>query len=278
MSLSAEAKEALRVLDTHPQKRRGQNFMVDLRSLEAIADAVGQGSPSSILEIGPGLGFLTRELLKKAPIVLAVEKDRNFTKYLTEHFRGSKLKVLEKDVLETDLKADFGVKHPLNVCGNIPYNITSPILEWLIGQRDLVRRAVLTVQAEVADRLSANADTKAWGALSIFVQTHAKVRILRKVPKSSFFPEPKVNSAVVELEFLADASFCARDRNLFFRLVRKAFQKRRKTALNALRDETDDLFTKKNLSEAFLRASIDPSRRPETFMIPEWSRLSDSML
>lgn len=278
MSLSVEAKEALRFLGVRPQKRRGQNFMIDPLALETIADAASMGCPSSVLEIGPGLGFLTRELLKKDLNVLAVEKDRNFVKYLAERFRGSKFTVLEKDVLETDLKTDVGVKEPLNACGNIPYNITSPIVEWLIGQRALVRRAVLSMQVEVADRLSARAGTTEWGALSIFVQTHAKVRIVRKVPKTSFFPEPKVDSAVVELTFLDDILFCARDQSLFFRLVRKAFQKRRKTALNALADEANVSFSKKNLSDAFLRAGIDSSRRAETFTIPDWARLSDSML
>ena len=278
MSLAAETRETLAVLGVRPQKRRGQNFMVDAAALEAIAEAAAQGNPAAVVEIGPGLGFLTRELLKQNKKIFAVEKDRIFAPFLNERFHGQGLTVLEKDILRVDLKQDLGIREPVNVCGNIPYNITSPIVEWLIGQRNFVRRAVLTVQLEMAHRLEALPATKEWGALSVFVQAHAEVRLIRKIPRSSFFPSPKVDSAAVECIFLSDAVFPAQDRVLFFKLVRRAFQKRRKTILNALMSPTDSFFLKKRLTGALNTAGIDPNRRPETLTVADWARLSDSML
>lgn len=277
--LLGETKETLRLLGVRPQKRRGQNFMIDTSSLAAIAEAACSSNPEAVaLEIGPGLGFLTRELLSKGLRVLAVENDRVFAKHLGERFQGSNFRILEKDILQVSPQEDLGLRHPVTVAANIPYNITSPVLEWLIHHRALISRAVLTMQWEVAQRLKAQPGSKEWGSLSIFVQTYAEVRLVRKVSKNSFFPAPKVDSAVVELVFSQKPRFRIVDETLFFKIVRRSFQKRRKTALNALEGEDKDLFSKNRLAVAFERAGLDPRRRPETFTIPEWAGLTESML
>lgn len=277
--LLREANDILRSLGVRPQKRRSQNFMIDSAVLAAIADAAAAGtSPGTALEIGPGLGFLTRELLAKGFHVIAVEKDRVFADYLTAHFEEAPFQVHERDILQLSLKEDLDLKVPITVAANIPYNITSPILEWLIGQREVVSRAVLTMQWEVAERLRAAPDTKAWGSLSLFIQTYAEVRLVRKIPKSAFYPVPKVDSAAVEFVFSRKPRFAIADEALFFKLVRRAFQKRRKTVLNALMESGDGLLAKERLTESFRRAGLDPKRRPETFSIPEWAKLTESML
>jgi len=262
-----------------PQKRRSQNFMVDRDALASIADAAAAGDLAApTLEIGPGLGFLTRELLSRGLRVVAVEKDRVFAKYLEERFKGPNFRVLEKDILEVSPKEDLGLRPPVTVAANIPYNITSPVLEWLIHQRSVVSRAVLTMQWEVALRLKAVPGTKEWGSLSVFVQTYAEPRLIRKISKNSFFPPPKVDSAVVELILSQKPRHPIPDEALFFKIVRRSFQKRRKTAVNALEGEEEPLFSKTRLTVAFERAGLDPRRRPETFTIPEWARLTESML
>ncbi len=272
-TLLQETKDALKDLGIRPQKRRGQNFMIDRAALMSISDLAADGHSGPVLEIGPGLGFLTRELLSKDLRVIAVEKDRVLAKRLSENFDSTLLKVIKGDILKLRLEKNLGLHEPVQVVANIPYNITSPILEWLILQRSLVRRAILTVQREVAIRLKAFPGSKEWGALSIFVQTYATVRLVRKVPRSGFFPAPKVDSAVVELAFSAQPRFAIENEELFFKTARRAFQKRRKTALNSLADPEDKIFSKPHLIKAFQTTGLDPGRRPETFTIPEWAEL-----
>jgi len=277
MTLTDETKQILQRLGIAPRKRFGQHFMVDAAALTAIAEALSPKKDETVLEIGPGLGFLTRCFAEKGARVIAVEKDRNFTSFLQTYFRGKAVTVKEKDILGMDLKRDLGVLTPIKVAGNIPYNITSPILEWLIGERNCVSEACLTVQWEVAMRLVASCGSKSWGALSIFVQFYSEVELVRKIGKAHFCPPPKVDSALVKLSFGNGPRFQVQDESQFFRVVRRAFQKRRKTILNALADERETVFSKKNLSATLEKVDIRSLRRPETLSIPEWAKLADSL-
>ncbi|MBI4432933.1 MAG: ribosomal RNA small subunit methyltransferase A [Candidatus Omnitrophica bacterium] len=274
MSLIGEAKAALRGMGIFPRKKMGQNFMVDRDTFCFIADALEVKKGEVVLEIGPGLGFLTRELTARQAKVIAVEKDARMAVSVDSRLCGNdKVKMIQKDILAVDLEKDLGIAQPIKIAGNIPYNITSPILEWLIEQRKHVSQTVLTVQWEVAQRLSAQPGTKIWGAISIFTQVYAEIEILRKVGKAYFFPSPKVDSAVIRLRFSPRPRFEIGDQQNFFKIVRRAFQKRRKTVLNALEDAAVPGFEKEALKKALLRADIDPGRRPETLTIPEWARL-----
>ncbi|HTL71203.1 MAG TPA: 16S rRNA (adenine(1518)-N(6)/adenine(1519)-N(6))-dimethyltransferase RsmA [Candidatus Eisenbacteria bacterium] len=274
--LTAEAKAALQALGVAPTKRRGQNFMVRAADLEAIAETAGIGPGDDVVEIGPGLGFLTRSLLSRGARVAVVEKDFVMTRHLRAAFPG--LRVLEKDILKADLSRDFGFEAPVTVVGNIPYNITSPILEWLIGQRRLLRAAYLTVQKEVGVRLAARPGGKEWGSLSAFVQYHAAVSVRRAIGRSSFYPPPKVDSALVELLFSGRPAVEVRNEPLFFSLIRRSFQKRRKTLLNALRSEgVPGALTRERLLAAFQGCGLDPRRRPETLSLQEWAALADRL-
>ncbi|MBI3252060.1 MAG: ribosomal RNA small subunit methyltransferase A [Candidatus Omnitrophica bacterium] len=277
-SLTQEAKAALGRLGVSPRKKFGQHFMIDEKALAFIADALSPEKGETVLEIGPGLGFLTRELLSRQAQVIAVEKDDKMASSTDSRFHGNdKIKIIKKDILRVDPEKDLGVAGRIKVVGNIPYNITSPLLEWLIQNRARISEAVLTVQSEVAGRLASAPGGKNWGALSIFVQVYAEAEILKEINRAAFYPAPRVDSAVVRLVFSAAPRFPVRDEAKFFRIVRRAFQKRRKTLVNALEDAALAGFSKPSLKAALEKIGIHPSRRPETLGIPDWNRLSEML-
>ncbi len=273
--LIRETEAVLRRLGVSPRKKMGQNFMIQEENLEAVAGALHIKEGDVVVEIGPGLGFLTRDLLKRQARVVAVEKDPAFVKYLKDLFKDQSLQVIESDILKVDLKKDLHFKDPIKVIGNIPYHITSPLLEWLIVQKSIISEAILTLQWEVASRLTAKPGSKAWGALSIFVQVYARVELVKKIHKSHFYPAPNVDSAVVKLTFSDQPFYPIRNEEVFFGLVRRAFQKRRKTLLNSLKEDENEKRSKPTLLSAFEKTGIDPKRRPETLSIPEWAALAD---
>ena len=241
--------------------------------LRFIAQSVSAQAGERVLEIGPGLGALTSALLEIGLQVAAVEKDRALAAHLEKQFSGAPLEILCRDILTVDLARDLGVTSPIAVSGNIPYNITSPILFWLVEQRARVKSAVLTTQLEVAQRVAGKPGHEGWGAVSVSLGAYADVHFLRKIPSSHFYPPPKVDSAVIRVDFLPKPRYDADCRELFHALVARAFRKRRKTLLNALEEEKTG-HTKARLSEAFSGAGIDPKRRPETLEIAEWVLLA----
>ncbi len=273
--LFQETKALLRKLHIAPRKRMGQNFMINPEGLSMVTEALCLKEGEMVLEIGPGLGFLTRELLRKKTEVTAVEKDAPLAEYIAGNFKNPRFRLVEGDILKLDLEKDLQIDHPIKVAGNIPYQITSPILEWLVGQRRRVSQVVLTTQWEVALRLTANPGSKSWGALSIFVQVYALAEIIKKISRSYFYPIPKVDSAVVRLDFSKGPRFPIEDHDRFFRIVRRAFQKRRKTILNSLADKHGGAYSKETVLRALEEAKIDPLRRPETLSIPEWACLCE---
>ena len=185
------------VLPVRPKKRLGQNFMTSQRHSGFIVDALSLAPGERVLEIGPGLGALTELLLNRGCPVVAVEKDAVLVDLLRYKYRNADLEVIHQDVLSLDLEGKASPEAPLKVIGNIPYNITSPILEWLIKHRARITTAVLTVQWEVARRLAAKPGNKDWGSLSVFLQFYSDVELLRKIDKSHFNPVPRVDSAVL---------------------------------------------------------------------------------
>jgi len=238
-----------------------------------IADALEAKAGDVVLEIGPGLGALTLALLEKGLHVKSVEKDHALAEHLKVFFKDAALEVFCQDILAFDLARDLPMVPRLPVAGNIPYNITSPILFWLVAQRSRVKHAVLTVQYEVAERVTGKPGHKAWGAVSVSLQAYANVTFLRKIPKEHFYPSPKVDSAVLRLDFLPEPRYDAGQGVLFHKIVAGAFQKRRKTLLNALENESEGR-GKDRLQEVFSASGIDPKRRPETLAVSEWVLLA----
>jgi 16S rRNA (adenine1518-N6/adenine1519-N6)-dimethyltransferase len=225
-----------------PKKSLGQNFLRDPNTIRKIAASLEAQPGDAVVEIGPGTGALTSELLAQHPRMVALEVDQRAVAHLNEEL--PELDVRHQDVLETDwheLSREMG--GPLHVIGNLPYYITSPILFSLVDARDVVAEVVVMMQLEVAQRIVAAPRTKAYGILSVVFQRYADVKLLFKVSPHVFFPQPDVTSAIVRLRFRADAPAPSADEDLFRRVVRGAFGQRRKTLRNSLRAAFSEIDT-----------------------------------
>ncbi len=247
-----------------PKKSLGQNFLRDENVARKIVASLQAHPTDVILEIGPGQGDLTRFLLDTPGTVVGVEVDPRAVKILKERF-GAKLTLLERDVLSLELEEIAGrFRGPLCIVGNIPYYITSEILFWMLDQRQWIRQATLMMQLEVAQRLTAQTNTKAYGILSVFAQLFADTTMLFKVSRNSFHPRPQVDSAVVRFEF-GKPEVCT-DEKLFRNIVRQTFGSRRKTLRNNLRMMG---YTEDQLEHV----PFDLQQRPENVSPTEFVRL-----
>ena len=255
-------------------RRMGQCFLVDGRALSRIAQEMEAQEGDSVLEIGAGLGALTSELLQSGAVVYAVERDRRFLQVLTDRFREeSRLQLVRSDILQVDLASYAqGVPKSLRVIGNIPYSMTSPILEFLLKQRRWVRRVLLTVQKEVADRIIAKPGNKTYSSISLLVQIAFKPTIAFTIHPGAFYPQPKVTSAVLRLDPLDTPAVPADREEGVLKLVRALFTHRRKTLLNALLTGGIEI-PREELLRRLKEAQIDPVRRPETLGLDDLTRI-----
>jgi 16S rRNA (adenine1518-N6/adenine1519-N6)-dimethyltransferase len=255
-----------------PKKRLGQHFLQP-EWAEKLVGAIEPQADDRFLEIGPGPGALTLRLAPRVSHVTAIEIDREMVARLRSVL-PSNVTLVEADILETDLGAILDGQ-PARVAGNLPYNISSPILFRLLAayvHGRLLRDATLMLQREVADRLEAVPGTKDYGVLSISVQLHADLRRLLSLPPGAFRPAPKVHSSVVRLTFRAPAVHLS-DPEVFERMVRSMFTQRRKTLGNALRPFA--VVRGSDPVAALQHAGIDPTRRPETLQLDELARLAE---
>lgn len=263
-----------------PKKRLGQHFLADPSISEMIVTRAEISSESVILEIGAGLGALTLPLARSAKKVYAVEKDREIIKILkTQLLTGNlaNVELIEEDILRVDIEAiaeKAGCR--LVVMGNLPYNISSQVLVQLIRFRGVVSRAVLMFQKELAQRIAAQPGSKDYGRLTVMLRSCAEVEKLADIKAVHFFPRPKIDSEVLQIIFHRAAKHSIADEAFFFRVIKAAFGKRRKTLKNALAgsilgiDAGDALIGLEN-------AGIDPTRRAETLTVGEFVRLSESL-
>lgn len=254
------------------KKRYGQHFLEPAwadKLVEAIAPAVDD----RFVEIGPGPGALTLRLAPQVAHVTAIELDADMVASLAPRVPAN-VTLIHADFLDFDLSS-LAVERPLRVAGNLPYNVSSPILFKLLGAhrtRGGIHDATLMVQREVADRLTASAGTSDYGVLSILVQMHADVRRILALPAGAFRPAPRVRSAVVALRFRAPAVAVSDERG-FEAMVRMMFMQRRKTLLNALNAYA--VFRGVQARAALDQVGIDSRRRPETLQLTELARLAD---
>ena len=255
-------------------RRLGQHFLVGGKVLERITAELQATAQDRILEIGAGLGSLTECLLGTGAMVYAVERDARFIHVLTDRFKDSqRIQVVRSDILKMDLSPYAALEpHSLLVVGNIPYSLTSPILEFLARQRQWVRRAVLTIQKEVAVRIVAKPGSKAYSNLSFFVSVAFRPGVAFTIPPSFFYPQPRVTSAVLRLDPLPEPVVPPEEEEDLLKFVRAIFLHRRKTLLNAIR-MAGLVSDPSVLAQGLRQSGIDPNRRPETLLLPEWIQL-----
>jgi 16S rRNA (adenine1518-N6/adenine1519-N6)-dimethyltransferase len=262
------------------KKRLGQNFLIDENAIEKILDVSEITKDDIVVEIGSGLGFVTEQLVKLAKKVYAIELDEDMVNELSK-IDCDNLEIIHQDILKTDL-SQFG--NNLKIVANIPYYITSPILAHLLGEvddlenknRNSISQVVLMVQYEVAKRLSANekSQSKEFGLLSILAQFWAEVEFIQKVPARSFFPAPKVESAIVKLTVKKEPLLKLSNYSFFRKVVKGCFATRRKNIKNSL---VNVGFAKNAVEQTLKDLNIDENLRGETLSIKLMGELSEKL-
>jgi 16S rRNA (adenine1518-N6/adenine1519-N6)-dimethyltransferase len=249
-----------------PKKRIGQHFLTDRHDLDRIVATIDPRPRDTIVEIGPGTGLLTEALATRAGRLHLVEIDRELAASLRARFAEEHIVVHEADALEFDFTA---LAFPLRAVGNLPYNVSTPLLFRMSEIADRLQDCVFMLQKEVVERMVAKPATPDYGRLSVMLQYRFAMSLALRVPPGAFTPPPKVDSAVVRMKPLAADRLRARDEALFSRIVAAAFGQRRKTLRNALRGAVEEA--------AFGIAGIDASRRGETLSVAEFVRLADAV-
>lgn len=245
------------------RKRFGQNFLQDTGLINRIVTSISPTADDALIEIGPGRGAITQQLFAVCPNLKVIEIDRDLAHQLRLLYPT--LDVIELDVLKQDFR-ELG--QSLRVVGNLPYNISTPILFKLFDQLELIKDMFFMLQLEVVERLAATPGSSNYGRLSIMSQYHCHSELLFQVPPEAFVPRPKVTSAIVKLVPKENPRM-AKDPSLFGKLVTQAFSMRRKTLRNSLKG-----FIKS--AEIFNELDIDPKRRPETLTLDEFISLADA--
>ncbi|HEX9020940.1 MAG TPA: 16S rRNA (adenine(1518)-N(6)/adenine(1519)-N(6))-dimethyltransferase RsmA [Nitrospirota bacterium] len=252
------------------KKSLGQNFLRDPHYLGRIADAAKIGGEDLVLEIGPGLGHLTRVLAARARKVLAIELDDRLIPHLQNEFRSvQNVEFVHADALEYPYGSLSGA---WKVVANLPYYISTPIIQELLAHSGKFISLTLMLQKEVAERIAAQPGGKEYGYLSVLVQYYTVPRMEFKVPPGAFTPRPEVDSTVITLILRSSPAVPVRDEAFFFRVVKAAFSQRRKTLRNALR-QLD--IPREKMDMTGDAAGIDLSRRAETLTVDEYGILSD---
>lgn len=256
------------------KKRWGQNFLIDPNIAKKILDCAALQPGETVLEIGPGKGFLTKGLLARGAQVTAIEIDRELVQLIQSEigtFEG-RLTLIQDDALRYDYQL---ISAPYKVVANLPYYISTPLLFRLLEEKTRVTHMVLMLQKEVAERITATVGTKSYGALSIILQFFADVSIAFMVSGHCFHPKPKVSSAVISIKPLQKPRIGVRDEALFLKIVKGAFLYRRKQLPNALICAG---FSEAAIKTALQRLHCDPARRGETFTAHEFAALADKLL
>jgi len=250
------------------RKRFGQNFLTDPYVVAGIVAAINPQRDDHLVEIGPGLGVLTESLLPCVISMDAIELDRDIIPKLQEHCYGrGQLHIHEADALKFDFADLAGDDRPLRIVGNLPYNISTPLMFHLLSMHERIQDMHFMLQKEVVDRLAATPGGKDYGRLSVMMQYYCRVESLMKVPPEAFSPPPKVNSAVVRLVPYSKPPVDVADINLLEKLVTQAFSQRRKTLRNTLKPLMN--------AEQIEAQGVDPRRRAETLSLGEFARLTN---
>lgn len=279
LTSAPQVKSLLAAHGIHPKKRFGQNFLIDRNVLDRLLDAARIGPESRVLEIGPGLGVVTLEAAMRAERVVCVEVDRDFDPILRDVLADQpNVEIVIEDFLEIDIREFLSARggKRWTVIANLPYYITTPILTRLIDAKECFGSILLMVQREVAQRLKAGAGSDEYGSISVFTQYHCTIESVTRVSRNVFYPIPDVDSELVKLDVRERPAVEVSDEALFFRVVRAAFGKRRKTLLNALSSSDDLGWDRAQAESALVRSGIDAGRRGETLSLAEFAAIASA--
>jgi len=265
--------------EPYPSKRLGQHFLRDARIIQRIIEALAPKRDETIVEIGPGTGALTSVLVKSGARVIAVEFDNKLAPVLSEQFHEfPNFKLVMADALTTDFCVEILPAHSARLVANLPYNISTAILQRLIAQRACLEETVLMLQREVVERVLAPAGTSDRGFISVLVEAYCETERLFDVAPGAFRPPPKVWSSVIRLKFRPRIAIDVKDEELLWAAVSAGFAQKRKTILNNLRHASGHLqdVLKRNggASIVLCKAEVDLQRRAETLSLNEWERIT----
>ncbi|MBR6258044.1 MAG: 16S rRNA (adenine(1518)-N(6)/adenine(1519)-N(6))-dimethyltransferase RsmA [Lachnospiraceae bacterium] len=257
------------------RKKYGQNFLVDASMLEKIVETAGIGGDDAVLEIGPGLGAMTQLLAERAGSVTAVEIDKELIPILKETLADySNVNIISGDIMKQDLKELCGGGR-YKVVANLPYYITTPIVMKLLEENASIESITIMIQKEVAQRMQTGPGSKDYGALSLAVQYYAKPVYVCTVPPECFIPRPGVDSAVVRLEVFDTPPVKVKDPEFMFKLIRAAFNQRRKTLGNAVSGDAALNISRESVQQALTGLGMDEMIRGERLTLEEFARLAD---
>ncbi|ASW42031.1 16S rRNA (adenine(1518)-N(6)/adenine(1519)-N(6))-dimethyltransferase RsmA [Clostridium isatidis] len=256
-------------------KSLGQNFLVDTSVPRDIVEGAEVSDDDLVIEIGPGVGTLTAQLLNRAKRVVAIELDDKLIPILQNEIGNNpKFELIHEDALKVDFNKIIGDEENVKLVANLPYYVTTPIIIKMLKEGYNFHSLTIMIQKEVAERINAEPGHKDYGALSLLVQYYCNTEIIRKVPPQCFIPRPKVDSIVIRLDRLKEPRVRVQNEKLFFDIIRNSFNMRRKTLWNGIKNIG---LSKEKLELAFEKADIDPKRRGETLSIEEFAVLADKI-
>jgi len=275
----SQLKHLMNKYDIKPNKRMGQNFLIDNNIITKIIQGANVEG-GYVIEIGPGMGSLTVGLAQVAKKVIAVELDKKLLPVLEETTgRYSNVEIINEDALKVnfdEVMKERGIQEPYSVVANLPYYITTPIIMHLLEQGFNIDKLVFMIQKEVATRMLAGPGTKDYGALTLGVQYYTEVFRVAKVPPTVFIPKPEVDSTVVKLVKRPKPQVDVKNERFLFKVIKAGFGKRRKTILNSLSNSELDL-NKEAIIKACSLIQIDPQKRMEQLSIQDIARLADHL-
>ena len=279
LSSHKATKEVVQKHNFKFSKSLGQNFLIDTNVIDRILEGARVQEGDYVIEVGPGIGTLTKEMGRTAEKVVAIEIDKTLIPILEETLADfPNIEVINQDILKVDVQELVKAKlngGPVKLIANLPYYITTPIVMKFLEEDIPVTDIVVMVQKEVADRMNAKPNTKDYGALSVAVQYYCDTEIVAKAPRHMFMPQPNVDSTVIGLHVREEKKYNVDNEDIFFKTVKASFGQRRKTLLNSLGGL--GFLSKDQIKVALQEANIDEKRRGETLSIEEFASLSNAV-
>ncbi len=274
MNLYEETIMLLKEYNLRANKRLGQNFLINEEVINEIVQKAEISEEDVVLEIGPGLGSLTKALLEKAKRVIAIELDDKMIDLLANRFNTDKLELIHGDILKINLKEIIDKYTSVKVVANLPYYITSPIVMKLLEERLKIKSIVVMVQKEVGERFCSEPNSKEYGAITLSIKYYSIAENIIFVPKENFLPAPEVDSCVIKLDILDKPSVDVIDEELFFKLIKLGFSQRRKTILNSL--SSGDI-SRDKIKEVLDILKINENLRAENLSIYDFGAIANEI-